>query len=39
MDVLPFVPPDFEPPAGLATREFVLEPLGPRTTRHPRANL
>ena len=30
MDVLPFVPPDFEPPAGLATREFVLEPLGPQ---------
>jgi hypothetical protein len=25
-----FVPGDFEPPAGLATADFVLEPLGPR---------
>src|ERR1044072_565272 len=24
-----FVPEDFEPPAGLATERFVLEPLGP----------
>lgn len=26
----PFVPPDFTPPTGLRTAEFVLEPLGPR---------
>ena len=25
-----FVPEDFEPPAGLATERFVLEPLGPQ---------
>jgi hypothetical protein len=25
----PFVPADFDPPAGLATERFVLEPLGP----------
>jgi len=28
--VAEFVPPDFEIPLGLATPEFVLEPLGPR---------
>ena len=26
----PFVPPDFEPPAGLTDPSFVLEPLGPQ---------
>ena len=26
----PFVPPEFEPPAGLAHARFVLEPLGPQ---------
>jgi hypothetical protein len=26
----PFVPPEFEPPAGLWHRRFVLEPLGPQ---------
>jgi hypothetical protein len=26
----PFVPQDFEPPARLVTRDFVLEPLGPQ---------
>ena len=26
----PFVPEDFDPPAGLATDDFVLEPLGPQ---------
>jgi RimJ/RimL family protein N-acetyltransferase len=31
-DALSFVPGDFEPPAGLATERFVLEPLGPQHT-------
>jgi hypothetical protein len=26
----PFVPEDFEPPSGLVTRDFILEPLGPQ---------
>ena len=30
MDDMPFVPPDFDPPLGLSTPEFVLEPLGPQ---------
>jgi hypothetical protein len=30
MTATPFVPPGFVPPAGLSTREFVLEPLGPQ---------
>jgi Acetyltransferase (GNAT) domain len=30
MTEAPFVPPEFEPPAGLANPRFVLEPLGPQ---------
>jgi len=30
MDGRPFVPDEFDPPAGLATPDFVLEPLGPQ---------
>ena len=29
-----FVPPDFDVPLGLATSEFVLEPLGPQHNEH-----
>jgi len=31
-DPAPFVPADFDPPAGLVTDSFVLEPLGPQHT-------
>ena len=30
MPDMPFVPTDFDPPQALATRDFVLEPLGPQ---------
>ena len=30
MDDMPFVPPEFDPPLGLSTPEFLLEPLGPQ---------